>query len=56
MKLYFVYGSNLWLEQLRDCCPDHRKIGMGLVEGYPWIIWTRGYVNVINQIMIKFTE
>jgi hypothetical protein len=27
MKIYFAYGSNLWLEQMRRRCPDARPLG-----------------------------
>ena len=47
MKLYFAYGSNLWQEQMRKRCPDHREIGNGVLRGYRWIITTRGYANVV---------
>jgi hypothetical protein len=33
-KLYFAYGSNLWLEQMQIRCPYHRIIGMGSLGGY----------------------
>ena len=47
MKLYFAYGSNLWREQMRARCPEHRKIGSGVLRGYRWIISARGYANIV---------
>jgi gamma-glutamylcyclotransferase (GGCT)/AIG2-like uncharacterized protein YtfP len=44
---YFAYGSNLWLQQMRERCPDHRSLGMGILRGYRWIISKRGYATII---------
>ena len=49
MKHYFAYGSNLSFEQMRERCPEHRKIGKGTLEGYKWFLSSRGYANVINS-------
>ncbi len=49
MKLYFAYGSNLWLKQIKERCPDHRIIGIGILKGYRWIISTRGYANIVKS-------
>lgn len=48
MGLYFAYGSNLWLGQMRDRCPDHRIVGHGILSGYRWIISSRGYANIVE--------
>ncbi|MEO5915758.1 MAG: gamma-glutamylcyclotransferase family protein [Luteolibacter sp.] len=48
MKLYFAYGSNMWIEQMKARCPEHRKIGTALLSGYRWMITTRGYASVVE--------
>lgn len=48
MKLHFAYGSNMWHEQMKRRCPNHRKIGNGVLRGYRWIISTRGYANIVK--------
>jgi len=45
--LYFAYGSNLWLAQMQQRCPDHRVIGTGCLQGYRWIITSRGYASIV---------
>jgi len=47
MRCYFAYGSNLWLEQMRQRCPDHQVLGPGVLTGHRWIITSRGYANVV---------
>lgn len=47
MRIYFAYGSNLWNAQMRARCPESRKIGRASLEGYRWIINTRGYATVL---------
>lgn len=49
MKKYFAYGSNLSFEQMGERCPEHKKIGKGMLEGYKWFISSRGYANVIES-------
>ena len=46
---YFAYGSNLSFSQMKDRCPGNLKIGMGVLEGYRWIISTRGVANVVKS-------
>jgi len=45
--LYFAYGSNLWLDQMRRRCPGSTYIGTALLSKWKWIINTAGYANVI---------
>jgi gamma-glutamylcyclotransferase (GGCT)/AIG2-like uncharacterized protein YtfP len=45
--LYFGYGSNMWKDQMRRRCPESAYIGVGLVQGWKWIINTMGYGNII---------
>jgi len=49
MNLYFAYGSNMWLAQMAERCPDHRLLGVGVLKGYRWIISSRGYANIIKS-------
>lgn len=45
--LYFAYGSNLWRQQMTTRCPDHCEIGRGRLQGWRWIITTRGYASIV---------
>jgi gamma-glutamylcyclotransferase len=45
-KLYFAYGSNLWLKQMKDRCPSSKKVGTGILHSYKWGINPRRYANV----------
>ncbi|KAH6918300.1 hypothetical protein BKA70DRAFT_1246807 [Coprinopsis sp. MPI-PUGE-AT-0042] len=45
--LYFGYGSNLWLDQMRRRCPDSVLRGVGYLKDWKWIISVRGYANII---------
>ena len=47
MRFYFAYGSNLWVAQMNSRCPEHTKIGHGILYGYRWIINTHGYATVV---------
>ena len=40
--LHFAYGSNLWFEQMNQRCPEHKKVGKGVLKNYKWIIAQRG--------------
>ncbi len=44
---HFAYGSNLWRQQMASRCPDHRLIGTGRLDGWRWIITTRGYASIV---------
>ena len=46
-RLYFAYGSNLRDAQMRERCPQSRKIGRAVLADYRWIITTRGYASVV---------
>jgi gamma-glutamylcyclotransferase len=50
MRPYFAYGSNLWLEQMRERCPKHRVLSHGVLKGYRWIISTRGVANIVKSV------
>jgi gamma-glutamylcyclotransferase len=47
-RLYFGYGSNLWLQQMRMRCPSSPYRGIASLKGWKWIINTRGYANVVE--------
>ena len=32
--LYFAYGPNMNLRQMRDCCPRHHVAGIAGLPGY----------------------
>ena len=46
--LYFAYGSNLSTEQMHERCPHATPVGIGHLQGWRWIINTRGYANVVK--------
>ncbi|KAI4142444.1 MAG: hypothetical protein L6R39_004938 [Caloplaca ligustica] len=47
-KLYFGYGSNLWLNQMSLRCPSAVYVGVARLRGYRWIINSRGYANIVE--------
>ncbi|KAL0066418.1 hypothetical protein AAF712_006460 [Marasmius tenuissimus] len=47
LTLYFAYGSNIWMDQMKRRCPESRFIGVAKLERWRWIISTRGYANVV---------
>jgi len=46
--LYFGYGSNLWKHQMQQRCPTSKYLGVARLNGYRWIINSRGYANVVE--------
>ncbi|MGE3550769.1 MAG: gamma-glutamylcyclotransferase family protein [Geobacter sp.] len=46
---YFAYGSNLWREQMRLRCPDARCLGTGRLDGFRWLITSRGYASMVRS-------
>lgn len=46
--LYFAYGSNLSLHQMKARCPSSTYIGVGILRGWTWIINARGYANLVT--------
>jgi len=46
--VYFGYGSNLWLQQMRQRCPASKYLGVARLNNYKWIINDRGYANVVE--------
>lgn len=46
-RLYFAYGSNLWLAQMATRCPNSVYIGRAVLPDYRWHINERGFANVV---------
>ncbi|KAH0556289.1 hypothetical protein GP486_005785 [Trichoglossum hirsutum] len=46
-SLYFGYGSNMWLDQMKRRCPNSPYVGIAILKGWKWIINQRGYANVV---------
>lgn len=46
-QLYFAFGSNLHLDQMRRRCPASRYIGIAKLHNYRFYINSRGYANVL---------
>ncbi|PKS11941.1 hypothetical protein jhhlp_001237 [Lomentospora prolificans] len=44
---YFAYGSNLWLQQMANRCPNSIYIGRAILSDYCWQINQRGFANVV---------
>jgi gamma-glutamylcyclotransferase (GGCT)/AIG2-like uncharacterized protein YtfP len=49
MKYYFAYGSNMAGTQMFQRCPGCRTLGRAQLQGYRWIISTRGFANIIRS-------
>lgn len=45
--LYFGYGSNLWLDQMKRRCPSSKYIGIATLRDWKWIINNRHVANII---------
>lgn len=48
-RLYFAYGSNMDEEQMADRCPEARLIEKARLNGYQFIINTRGVASIVKQ-------
>ncbi|KAB5591151.1 hypothetical protein CTheo_5402 [Ceratobasidium theobromae] len=46
---YFAYGSNLSVPQMLFRCPDSPYICVAVLEGWRWIIGTRGYATIVRS-------
>ncbi|KAF2164478.1 hypothetical protein M409DRAFT_25356 [Zasmidium cellare ATCC 36951] len=46
--VYFGYGSNLWRHQMRKRCPTSKYLGIARLKSYKWIIYDRGYANIVE--------
>ncbi|CZT19508.1 uncharacterized protein RCC_05359 [Ramularia collo-cygni] len=47
-SIYFGYGSNLWMQQMKQRCPTSKYLGIARLNGYRWIIYERGYANIVE--------
>lgn len=47
MRPYFAYGSNLWLPQMAERCPDATVLGPATVSGWRFVITARGWASLI---------
>lgn len=47
-SLYFGYGSNLWLEQMAERCPESTFVGVARLRNYRWMITARGSANPVQ--------
>jgi len=47
MPLYFAYGSNLNCDQMQLRCPASTPAGIARLEGWQFLINTRGSANII---------
>ncbi|KZL78628.1 AIG2 family protein [Colletotrichum tofieldiae] len=48
-RLYFAYGSNLWLQQMASRCPSSFYVGRAVLSDHYWQINERGFANVIPR-------
>lgn len=46
---YFAYGSNLDTAQMAHRCPAARCLGLAVLEGYRFMIMSRGYATIVPQ-------
>jgi len=46
---YFAYGSNLNCDQMKCRCPGAQFLGRGILPGYRFIIYSRGYASVVKD-------
>jgi gamma-glutamylcyclotransferase len=49
MPLYFAYGSNLSFAQMAQRCPGARPVGRALLKGWRYLIYARGYANIVSD-------
>ncbi|KAL6851026.1 hypothetical protein ACO1O0_008152 [Amphichorda felina] len=47
--IYFAFGSNLSTAQMLSRCPESVPIGLGYLQGWGWIINSRGYANIVKM-------
>ncbi|EMF13795.1 uncharacterized protein SEPMUDRAFT_163412 [Sphaerulina musiva SO2202] len=46
--IYFAYGSNLWQHQMHQRCPSSKFLGIVRLKGFEWIIYQRGFANIVE--------
>jgi gamma-glutamylcyclotransferase len=45
----FGYGSNILDKQMKDRCPDNVYVGIAKLDGWKWIINSRGVATIISS-------
>jgi gamma-glutamylcyclotransferase (GGCT)/AIG2-like uncharacterized protein YtfP len=48
-RLYFAYGSNMAGEQMRIRCRGHELVGIAKLEGYGFVINSRGVATIVPK-------
>lgn len=48
-RRYFAYGSNLDASQMAHRCPGSTCLGRAVLEGYEFVIMSRGYATIVPQ-------
>lgn len=48
MRFYFAYGSNMSSEQMRRRCPAAQPVGTGAIEGWRFIVNSRGTSSIVR--------
>lgn len=56
MMLYFGYGSDLWMSQMAQRCPNSVYVGIARLRGYKWMINERGYADVVHNPHVSSIE
>lgn len=46
-RRYFAYGSNLDAAQMALRCPDASCLGRAMLEGFRFVIMSRGYATIV---------
>ncbi|MCB1492504.1 MAG: gamma-glutamylcyclotransferase [Rhodobiaceae bacterium] len=47
MRLYFAYGSNMSVQQMKRRCPAARPLGIAHLDGWRFIINMRGTASIV---------
>lgn len=46
MCYYFAYGSNLLNSRIRRRCPEHRVVGVAVLEDFAFVIGASGFATI----------
>ena|ERR1700761_3011772 len=52
-RYYFGYGSNLWLNQMKERCPNSPYHTRAFLENWKFIIYPEGYATVTDRDIEK---
>ena len=52
-RLYFAYGSNMISRQMRNRCPGGELAGIAVLDGYRFLINSRGVATIIEDSSSK---